>query len=473
VQAFDRGLSPRGLSAYCPSPMANTVFTYDLRTLECTSCGAPVSGTLAAGARVTCQYCQAVLALSPRIREQRPATALDEPARLAGLWAQVEADPGLSPLRLATPVSLEPFEGALNEPAARRAALEAYRREWEATRARVRAAASGSAPAELTTHLFRLATRLGSLYGEEGEHLRARAVLETALDLLPTSEERDVIRCHLARAALRLDDLAAFSAWMRDADARSPRLEVDTEHRSTMALYLLRDKRDYGAMLVLLGEDGSRVPLGPHPLVRCLRAHALAGLGRHEDAGREIHLAARSLGLGALRRLWATNPGPSSPDVELQARVGLGLPSGATSSAATTGARATGRRARAFVLVGLLALLVLACGVTPLWLVAAEPTLLALALERTAACPRSRALLGADARWSLGCTDGSVPGCGPTNRWTLAVRGSGGSGRLTMAASKRAGRWVLSSARVETPESSVDLLACHVTAAPRPPPEGR
>lgn len=458
--------------------MAGTVYDYQVKTIECTNCGAPISGTLGGG-RVTCEYCGALLVLSPRIREQRAGTVIDEKDRLAGLWAQLEHDSPDNPLRLQVPAGLEHIDRMLSEPASRPSALQTYRREWEHARQVV--SASQSPGIAQTTRLYQLATRLAMVYHQHGEHKRGRAVLETALDLLPNPDQRDVLRCRLARAALRLGDVEAFTAWMKDADPRSVRLEVDTEYRCSMALKNLVDK-DYGAMLQLLGKDRSAVPMAAHELAPCLRAHALAGLGHRAHAEQEIRLAARELGLDMVERVWHSTLGPSSAfarNVASQAiRDALdpttpdpeGLGRGARRAVSSGTPEPTARSGRRVVLAFPLVLLLLGWLVVPVCPMLAdggEPFDLAMDLVR--GCPEARLALGGEITWALGLSSG---GCrsdahgGAVHR-SLKLKGSRQRGVLQFGAVPIEGRWTIRSAtlRVEG-KRPIDLVTCSRSGRP-------
>ncbi len=435
--------------------MASTVYTYELKTIECASCGAPLTGTLA-GARVTCSYCSAVISVAPRLKEARPAP-LEESVRLAGLRAQLDqADDPANPLAARTPAGLEHLDATLSEPTARPAVLEAYRRAWQDARSQLAGGDAGAA-----TQVFRLALRLDALHLEAGDHSRSRAVLETALDLLPRPEQRDIVRCRLARAALRVGDLAAFTAWMKDADPRSPRLEVDTEHRSSMALYFLH-QRELAAILTLLGEDGAAVPLAPSPLVLCLRSHALAGLRREEAARGQIAQAAQRWDLGVVRRTWTVTDGPATRFAEEAARAALHLPRLAGTPATSPPGR-RGGRARA-LLVGLGALAVVAIVVhllVPWQVLLGEPY--ALALARLEACPAARMTLGSEVSWSWGQARSEPEPEGGGESWSLAVRGARQQGTLTFSASRPGGRWALRAARLQVGSGRpLDVMTCRV-----------
>jgi hypothetical protein len=483
--------------------MATTVYDYQVKTIECRNCGAPVTATIAGG-EVTCGYCNAVLHVGPRVRETRTEKPLEERERIAGLWAQVEASASgvENPLRLGTPPGLEQFDAMIADPAARPAALQAYRQEWEQSRQLL--AESPNPSGEQATRLFRLATRLASLLHQEQDHPRARAVLETALDLSPNPDQRDIIRCHLGRAAVRLGDISAFSAWMQDSSARSVRLAVDTDYRCAMALYYLHE-RQFEAILSVLGEHRGQVPLAEHELTPCLRSHALAASGRHDDAQREIRLATKRWGLGTVELIWSTTPGPATQYAAATARDAvrnaLGLrqearvtpvpvpapapaptpegpddPTEPRSPALPVPGRAGGSGRKILKVVIVLAALLVTVPTVFVLIVPVLPMaigdgeVLEQAMERIDSCAVSRRAVGDNVTWAAGLNSG---GCksdtrsGTTASWMMKVKGDRRRATLFFTAEEAYGRWTLREARLEfddreNPHRSVDVVACGI-----------
>jgi hypothetical protein len=355
-------------------------------------------------------------------------------------------------------------------------AIQAYRQAWEHTRAIV--AGTDNPSVDQCTHLFRVATRLAELHHQEGDHVRSRAVLETALDLLRDPDQRDIIRCRLARAALVQEDISAFSAWMRDSNPHAIKLEVDTDYRCSMALWYLHEG-DYRSLLVMVGSDRSEVPLAPHEMVPCLRAHALAAKRRHDDARREIALFARERGVDVVARVWSATPGPSTEYAKHTAYRAvqealdprpLGPAARRVAAPAPppppTPRRRLSRRSKGAIVLAVVALGFVPLGYTMVPLRAmmsggGEP--LELALRRVRRCPAARMALGRDIDWAVGRTSGSDSGLidAATAQWMLQVKGRRRRGELSFRATASDGQWRLRTAVVSVEEEGkLDVLSC-------------
>src|SRR5690606_23210372 len=62
-----------------------------------------------------------------------------------------------------------------------------------------------------------------------------RALLETALELLPDARHRHVLRCELAMSAAREGELEAADAWLELVERRPLDLLMDSAVRAAMA----------------------------------------------------------------------------------------------------------------------------------------------------------------------------------------------------------------------------------------------
>jgi hypothetical protein len=320
--------------------------------------------------------------------------------------------------------------------------------------------------------------------------------LETALDLLPNPDQRDIIRCHLGRAAVRLGDISAFSAWMQDSSPRSVRLEVDTDYRCAMALYYLHE-RQFEAILSVLGEDRGQVPLAEHELIPCLRSHALAATSRPDDAKQEIRLATLRWGLGTVERIWSTTPGPASEYAAATARdavrTALGLrqetggapppppdepddPTEPRSPALPGPIRKAGSGRKILKVVIVLAALLITGPTLFVMIVPVLPMAIGdgevfdEAMKKIESCAIARRAVGDNATWAAGLNSG---GCqseargGTTTSWAMKIRGDRRRATLFFTAEKLYGRWSLREARLEfddreDPHRSVDVIACGI-----------
>lgn len=419
--------------------MGETIFNFTLRTLECTACGAPVVGTIAGG-QARCQYCGAQMLISARPREQREATQIDEASRIAGLRAQLASfDPEKSLFR--EPDELAPFKELLVAPATAKAGAEGYRQAWE--RARKRVAASGAGQ-ESEGHLFRVALAVSGHYSRSDAQ-RARAVLETAIDLLADGALRDVLRCRLARYALLMNDVEAGAAWLAEVDPRPLHLEIDTEVRIAQALLAFR-RKDYDAVLELLGRELGEVPILPTQgglLPWALRGHALAGRGEGAAA------------IGLFRHVGVSYSFGNAVEVAMLFDV-LGGP---LSASVARRAMASGNRRVAGAVSGIfffiVAAIVVPCCIPPACPVVACNGNYSAVIDALNNCPETRALLGDDITWAWGCSQGE--GHCDSISWSMSVKGSRARGDVRFSTSRAGGdRWHLSGT-VTTDEGSARI----------------
>lgn len=425
--------------------MPETVYDYQVKTVECSKCGAPVTAAVAGG-QARCEYCGASMTVAARVREERPVTRIDEQARLAGLAAQAKAYKSETAL-IRDPEGLAQFTKMLSNPAARTAAEEAYRQEWEKTRRRL---ASSSDNLDAAEHLFRLAIALANHYTKTGDDTRARATLETALDLLLDANHRDIVRCRLARAALRLGDVEAGRAWLEDVNPRSVLLDVDTEYRLARAMLDLAD-RDYSAILQVLGRLPGQIPFaktGEAILASCMRTHAVAGTGDEQIARKLIGGAAVKYGKKKVADTWNALPGPS------------------TSFAAETAARATRRMKVSMTLtLAVVVSLFMTPFITPtcMGLVSCGDSGPLPVIKRYLNnCPPAKAALGNDITWAVGCHNCKGGGGCSDCHWggTLPVKGSKARGTLYYSLRKKDGKYRLTSAWLKINGTNVNMSKC-------------
>jgi len=266
----------------------DTAFSHALRVVVCQSCGGAVHG-VAAGGEARCSVCDATTELPAR--DEAPLGAglsrLDEDERLTRLAAQDPTPPSLPP-------AVEPLarDGVLI--AAR--AAEAFD-EWQLSRVALK---GGAAAAE--ERFFTITLLLAPHMAQQGDDLMLRAVLETALDLLPSPSAKQVVRALAAREAARLDDLPAAEEWFAPCDEASPDLRADSAYRVTAA-YLATHKRQFERVLDVLGETGGAVPMSDDlvALGAVLRANALERTDRLDAAVGELAATMEAFPDGAAR----------------------------------------------------------------------------------------------------------------------------------------------------------------------------
>ncbi|RLB59870.1 MAG: hypothetical protein DRI90_14905 [Deltaproteobacteria bacterium] len=256
----------------------DTAFSHALRIVVCQSCGGAVHGA-AEGGKATCSVCEEAVELPPRDEAEHGAglPVIDEAQRLARLREQDPSAPALAP-------AIEPLVHG-GELIADRAA-DAFT-EWQLSRA---ALAGGAAVAE--DRFYGTTLLLARHMARQGDDLMLRAVLETALDVLPSPSRKQVIRGMTAREAARLGDLPASEDWFAPCDPRSYDLHADSAYRCTAA-YLATVKRKFEGVLTVLGPQAGALPMCDNldPLCAVLRANAHERLGDLGKATAELSSA--------------------------------------------------------------------------------------------------------------------------------------------------------------------------------------
>lgn len=251
----------------------DTAFSFQLRILLCTHCGAPLEAS-PAGGQIPCRYCRAVNQLS--VRDDRPALApsqapISEQERINRLRAQ-DGKP------LLPPPSLQALVPNGQLPAWK---VQEALAVWQATRQELRVTANFEAAERL---LF-LTMVLSQHFMEQTDRLRQRAMLESALEAFTLPRHRQVMRGYLCRSACRLGDLQAAEQWLAPCDRQSDDLETDSEYRYSRA-FIDTAKGDWNAVLRTLGGRFEDVPIQDAMDAVCsvLRANAWERLGHMQAA---------------------------------------------------------------------------------------------------------------------------------------------------------------------------------------------
>ncbi len=269
--------------------MKKTVFDVEVRTLECSQCGAPMI-TGRGGGTVQCDYCKAQSQIAVRARHvvERRGSMADEVARRARLKAQLDAPlTGHAYDLTRTPLGMSSVSG-----------LPALRKQWQRAKPQVDAS-----DAEAQRALCWLAFRLADALDREGQPLAERAVLETALDLLPDEGHRHLLRCRLAMEAIAEGDLDSAEGWLGECDPEPEVLELDSPYREAKARVCLR-RQDFRGVLAVVGQKRGDVPIHSAHEAACdrLRAHSLESLGERDLADAELN---QSLGKQRANRIAA------------------------------------------------------------------------------------------------------------------------------------------------------------------------
>jgi hypothetical protein len=280
--------------------MQVTPFSHDIRVLTCQVCGAPIEATLTGG-QIKCAYCGTshhIVERNEQIDRERAriglGAAISESERHAQLRAQQS---GELHLPQSLHVWLQP-DGSL-EP---RFATDALN-DWQAQRQQI---ATGSKAFTVAERLFYLTLLLAA----HVEPRRARAMLETAAELLVDERHRHVVRCMLGRLAAQNGDVEGAQAWLETCNPRPTDLTMDTAYRYAAATLAVAQS-DLARVAELLGTRDGDVPLAPRDAFGCelLRAHAFEQAGNFEAAVNELNRLAMSRGEdGLVRQLAAFLP---------------------------------------------------------------------------------------------------------------------------------------------------------------------
>jgi hypothetical protein len=280
-------------------------FSPAVRVLECPRCGAPLEGV---GEAVRCRFCGAVSVVGPR--DDRALVAhgdafADERARM------LAQRPG-PPLPGYGPYSLSPnpagFEGTEGKPYAELAPrlLQA----WEAIRAEF--AAEHKVRDEYRAYWVALV--LDTWYASEQDEARRRAMLESALEMLPGSGCRHILRCHMANAAARALDFASADAWLASCDPHADDEDLASNYR--LSASTIADRRhEYARVLELLGPTLAQAPNATmRRSINCAEARvsALEDLGRVNEALAELKMSIAELGPGVVAALLRTKRAPQA-----------------------------------------------------------------------------------------------------------------------------------------------------------------
>jgi hypothetical protein len=241
----------------------NTAFSHALRVVVCTSCGEAVHGS-PAGGEVTCPLCEAAAGLSQLGEEERVERLRQQHRRPVELPADLEhlVDGGrLVGERLADALAV-----------------------WQQRR-RELAAGEGSAESPF----YALTLLLHDHMRGQDDDLQLRAVLESALETLPSPPYRQVLRCALALEAARVGDVAGAEDWLAPCERRPYDLVADSAYRHAAA-YVATLEGQWARALEVLGASGQDVPVAADRDVACtlLRANAHERLGRVDDAVEEL-----------------------------------------------------------------------------------------------------------------------------------------------------------------------------------------
>jgi hypothetical protein len=248
-----------------PSTSAGT-YRIENRVLICQHCGAGMAATLQP-CTLTCSHCGAVhnVRMRPDAALRAPAAA-SESERLQRLGAQDTRAP-------MAPSMITLIAGGVVP----RAKTEQAFAVWQQLRTNALMQQGGPAPEEFVCLTLALSTRLLA----DGDRLRQRAVLDSALEVVQEPRHQQLVRAYLVEAAAASGDLGAAQAWLSTLDPRSQDLQGDTAWRFASACIATAAGQPT-QVLQVLGCYPRDVPMSDVLSTECavLRASAWERLGQ-------------------------------------------------------------------------------------------------------------------------------------------------------------------------------------------------
>jgi hypothetical protein len=265
--------------------MSNNAYTTQLRALLCPSCGAPIT-TPPQGGAFQCGYCRAMWSVAARM-DARPQVAPPSPAqeqaRLAKLRFQFEQGHLASPYSTYVAPQDVTHLAALRPPNSWGPWFEA----WKSAVARL----AQQPEVQNQRRVFWLAhlTGTGVLDLGSTDPTRARAIRETALELLPDPGHKHLLRCTLSRSACLQRDPASAEQWLAACDPYPGNITLDTEYRLSVSYLSLAYGR-WPVVLEALGNQPDIIPIdyGRDLLAGLLRVHACEELGYTQAADGQL-----------------------------------------------------------------------------------------------------------------------------------------------------------------------------------------
>jgi hypothetical protein len=232
-----------------------------------------------------CGFCQAQIAIAARddVTIPRDPVPLTEAERYQGLWTQA-ANFGNKQL----PAEMhQVLRGGPLTPDRVGPALALWRVYCQ------RASAGDIVAGE---NAVLLTGSLSGYFAGQGDAVRQRAVFETVLDAVREPAQKQVIRCQLARAAVKAGDLQSAQTWFGACDPSPADLQADTAYRVTFAT-LATARGDFRNVHAALGPSPGSVPLALNYQLQVdvRRANAIENPGDHPPAVMHLGAPARPL----------------------------------------------------------------------------------------------------------------------------------------------------------------------------------
>jgi hypothetical protein len=240
----------------------------------------------AAGGSFACEYCRNPIVVQPRPQPATTGQAITEGQRMDELVRQLGAS--ADDHTNWPPDFAEVARGGVTErdPARVLAMWQSY-----CERAKAGDPTAGKYAVLLTAPL-------SNYFAQQGQEERKRALFESTLEAVPSPAQQEVMRCRLARAALKAGEVDAARAWLASCDPAPLDLDADSEYRLTAAYQATFD-HDFGRVLALLGPTHGSIPVAvpSRLLIVLLRANALEKSGSLDAAvATLLHFASKSEG---------------------------------------------------------------------------------------------------------------------------------------------------------------------------------
>ncbi len=271
--------------------MSKTVFDFEVRTLECASCGGPIEAPKQGG-HTRCTYCGATNVVERRSADERahrkPSMA-EEVARLSRLKSQLQ-----NPLSgHIYDLERRPMDFGHIDPMGS-SGFARLKSIWD----QAKNAATAPSGSELDRRLCWTALRLADHYRRNRDAIHARAVLETALDRVGDAGLCNLVRCRLASEAVFERDLPSAHGWLDECDAAPEVVELDSAYRESLAR-IRNAERNPSAVLDVLGRRHGDIPIqSAYDFeTSLLRIHALELSGALQAASEEFGRAGGTHGL--------------------------------------------------------------------------------------------------------------------------------------------------------------------------------
>ncbi len=240
-------------------------FGYDVSVVLCWSCAAVVTSS-PAGSNGACPSCGAACPVKPRQSILPPPQGHSPGPQDPGLRAQ-DGRPLMPPASIAFL-----WEGGDIPPHRLNEALMA----WQG--ARRRAAQGEAAAGEEIALLGRV---LSSASENAGDRLRARAVLESSLEVAPFPRHRAILLGATVRGAVRAGDVNSALRWWQHFDGNAQDLESDSEWRVSTAV-VATARNDFMTVLNAVGPTFEQYAIQDalDPQAALFRANALEKSGQ-------------------------------------------------------------------------------------------------------------------------------------------------------------------------------------------------